>query len=93
MQTNTISSFKTLDARDLGVILRKTHQSIKNDLSRAPHRLPPPIKTTGRRTLWLEHRVLEWLEAQIELPKLAKKMGAPTKAVRLAKALAAGGMA
>ena len=87
-------SFRTLDVADMGTLLRKTPASIKNDLCKSPHRLPPPIKSCGRKTLWLEHKVLEWFEDQIELPKAKKKMGAPTKVVRAARAEAlAGGVA
>jgi len=69
--------FKTLDTRDLAGILKKSHLTVRNDLSRNPERLPPAIRIAGRKAIWLEHKVLEWLEDQIQQP--AKKRGRPTK--------------
>ena len=87
-----VSQISTLNAHILGPILGKTAGSVQSDLSRAPHRLPPPIKIEGtRQTLWLASTVLEWLQArQVEL---RPRRGRPTKREqidRAAKAAAAG---
>ena len=79
-----------MDVHQLAPILHKSVLTVKNDLSRAPHRLPPPIRNCGKKALWIEHKVLEWLEQQIGLPAThdvkVKRRGAPTMAQRLAKA-------
>jgi predicted DNA-binding transcriptional regulator AlpA len=77
------ATLRTLDAHDLATVLHKSAASIKNDLSRAPHRLPPPIMV-GRKTIWLESSVLAWLTAQTRQPaqaqlQMSRRRGRPTK--------------
>ncbi len=80
------AAFRTLDVEGLAFYLKKSPLTVGNDLSRSPERLPPPIRTTGRKALWLEHKVLEWLEAQISQPTPAvKKLGRPTKVEQMAR--------
>ena len=82
--TNTSHvGFRTLDSTQLASIPKKSPLTVRNDLSRHPERLPPAIRIAGRKALWLEHKVLEWLENQIE--EAPKRRGAPTKAERLRK--------
>ncbi len=93
LRTKTPSAspeLRTLDAHALGPVLRKSALSIMADLSRAPHRLPPPIRIGGARgALWLESTVLEWLQSHeqgaLEQPR---RRGRPTKAEQLARRLA-----
>ena len=72
------ATLSTLNATALGLVLCKTPLSIQCDLSRAPHRLPPPIRIENtRQTLWLESTVLAWLqERQVETKP---RRGRPTK--------------
>lgn len=84
-------SVKTLDSQGLGMVLGKAAISVQADLSRAPHRLPPPIRIDGARgALWLESTVLEWLQShQLGALEQPRRRGRPTKAEQLARRLAA----
>ncbi|MBV8468598.1 MAG: hypothetical protein JOY60_01870 [Burkholderiaceae bacterium] len=75
------AALKTLDSHGLAPVLGKVPQSIQADLSRAPHRLPPPIMIDGARgALWLESTVLDWLlEQQRRALTTKRKAGRPTK--------------
>lgn len=86
------TTLSTLDATALGLVLCKTPLSIQCDLSRAPHRLPPPIRIENtRQTLWLESTVLAWLqERQVETKP---RRGRPTKRQQMERAAAAAGSA
>jgi hypothetical protein len=60
---------ETLDLGQLSAILKKTGDSIRTDLCRNPHRVPPPLDLPGsRRLLWLRQDVLEWLAGCRRLP-------------------------
>lgn len=86
------AALKTLDAHGVAPILNKTPSAVQADLSRAPHRLPPPIRIDGARgALWLESTVLEWLishQREALVPK--RRPGRPTKVAQLARQAAAG---
>jgi predicted DNA-binding transcriptional regulator AlpA len=75
----------TYSADMLGAVLHKTIGSIWADLSRAPHRLPPPIRVEGmRQAIWLESTVLAWLqERQVDA---APRRGRPTKRQQIERA-------
>ncbi len=48
---------KTLGAEELGVILRKSPRTIKEDARRSPERIPPSIKIPGGKLLRMEKDV------------------------------------
>ena len=79
--SNIPPNLQTLNSVGLGKILHKSHLTIEADLSRAPERLPPPIRrTAGGAALWLPLTVLEWLKEQEEEPRPPRpKRGRPTK--------------
>lgn len=54
----------TLGVEDLAALLHAAPQTIKSNASRAPQKLPPPIRTGGRRLIWLTTDVMIWLEAR-----------------------------
>ena len=83
------AAFRTLDAHDLGELLRKTASSVQADLSRAPHRLPPPIRIEGGGcALWLESRVLAWLQEREVKVSASPQRGRPTKRQQIERAQA-----
>lgn len=57
------SPFVTLDAAGLAVILHCSVETVTSNAHRAPERLPPQIRTGGRRLIWLLSDVMAWLEA------------------------------
>jgi predicted DNA-binding transcriptional regulator AlpA len=81
----------------LSQYLHKPVQSIYNDLSKKPHKLPPPCRLPDtRRLLWRLEDVERWIAQHIEDrskqadpidPPLAhvKKRGRPTKAEQVAR--------
>lgn len=76
---------RLLTVDDLAVILRKHPASIRNDLSRAPGRLPPRLQLGSKRAFWLESSVVAWLHSRQEPIASAdltpaKRRGRPTKA-------------
>ena len=54
----------TVDAAGLAAILHCSADTVISNAHRAPGRLPPQIKTGGRRLLWLLSDVMAWLEAR-----------------------------
>lgn len=78
-------TIRTLDAKALSLVLHKTPETIACDLSRAPHRLPPPIRVAGTRpALWLESSVLSWLQDR-QIGAMPKR-GRPTKRQQIERA-------
>lgn len=82
---------ETLDLYDLSSILKKTAASIRTDLCRSPHRLPPRLYVPGSaKVLWLKKDVLAWLEncktkpVQAFAPVHAGR-GRPTKAEQICR--------
>jgi hypothetical protein len=55
-----IDPLDTLDAAGLSPIIKRKASTIKADVSRRPHTLPPFIRL-GSRTLWLKTEVANWL--------------------------------
>ena len=79
---------RLLGAEAIGVLLHKTTATVWCDLSRAPERLPPPIRIPGtRKALWLESAVLAWLqERQVQAKP---QRGRPTKRQQIDRATSA----
>ena len=55
-----IDPLDTLDAAGLAPIIKRKASTIRADVSRRPHTLPPFIRL-GSRTLWLKTEVANWL--------------------------------
>lgn len=53
---------KIFDLVELSGYLRKAASTIKNDLRRAPHRVPRPWNHGGRRLLWRQRDVQAFLD-------------------------------
>lgn len=95
----------TLDAAGLALILHCSVDTVVSNAHRAPGRLPPRIRTGGRRLIWLTTDVMDWLEARrtgpapaapvapVAVPAAApsRRRGRPTKAEQLARRRAGGG--
>lgn len=89
----------TLSVEDLAALLRCSPETVASNASRAPEKLPPAIRTGGRRLLWITADVMTWLEAHragpaptapvAPLVALAtappRKRGRPRKAEQLAR--------
>lgn len=56
-----IDPLDTLDAAGLSPIIKRKASTIKADVSRRPHTLPPFIRL-GSRTIWLKTSVASWLK-------------------------------
>ncbi len=56
-----IDPLETLDAAGLAPIIKRKASTIRVDVSRRPHTLPPFIRL-GSRTLWLKTAVAIWLK-------------------------------
>lgn len=79
----------TLDAEELAHILKFSPATIRADVSRRPHMLPPSIKV-GTRTVWLRSTVMRWLAereraaapppTQVGTETPRRRRGRPTKA-------------
>lgn len=54
----------TLGVEGLAALLCCSAQTVKSNASRSPEKLPPPIRTGGRRLIWLTTDVMDWLEAR-----------------------------
>lgn len=84
-----LSELETLDLYDLSSLLKKTAASIRTDLCRNPHRLPPRLFVPGSaKILWLKSDVLQWLQAcrnkPAVLPQAGRRPGRPTKSEQIA---------
>lgn len=76
----------------LGILLNKKPNVITIDRSRRPHTLPPACTPPDtQKPLWVVSDVIEWLrnykESDVMETPVKKKIGAPTKAERVAKRL------
>lgn len=85
------AELRTIDVHGLAVVLHKTAATIRNDLSRAPQRLPPPVMV-GKKAIWLETAVVEWLRGhaqQRQAEQAPRPRGRPTKVEQARRARAA----
>lgn len=85
------AELRTIDVHGLAVVLHKTAATIRNDLSRAPQRLPPPVMV-GKKAIWLETSVVEWLRSQVlqrQAVQAPSRRGRPTKVEQARRAHAA----
>ena len=83
------NELETLDLYDLSSLLKKTAASIRTDLCRNPHRLPPRLYVPGAsKILWLKSDVVAWLQQCRNKPApqapSALPVGRPTKAQQVA---------
>lgn len=55
---------KTMTIDDLAVLLKRSPSTVKCDVSRRPHTLPPRLMVPGcKGVMWLEADVQDWLES------------------------------
>lgn len=58
-----------LDLNDLSRALKRSPETIKRDLRRNPHAVPPRLQLPGTKLLrWREEDVSAWLAGLVELP-------------------------
>jgi hypothetical protein len=67
----------TLGVEGLAALLHAAPQTVKNNASRAPEKLPPPVRTGGRRLIWITRDVFTWLEARRAAPAPAALVAHP----------------
>lgn len=53
---------KTLTLNDIAALLHMEPRSVQNRLYTAPETLPKPLAIPGKKKLWLEDDVIEWLK-------------------------------
>ena len=59
---------ETLGIEELSVIIRKRPGTIRVDVSRRPHTLPPRLKLPdSKRVVWLRSDVNQWLRSMSSL--------------------------
>ena len=57
-----MDDYETLGIEELARILRKAPETVRVDVSRKPHTLPPRLKIPdSKRVLWLRSDVKNWL--------------------------------
>jgi hypothetical protein len=54
----------TVDVEGLATLLCCSPETVKSNASRSPEKLPPPVRTGGRRLIWITKDVFTWLEAR-----------------------------
>lgn len=59
-----ISLPPTLNVEGLAALLQCSPETVKSNASRSPEKLPPPIRTGGRRLIWITADVMDWLKAR-----------------------------
>ncbi|TCI11414.1 DNA-binding protein [Dyella soli] len=70
------------DIDDLSALLHRPQHTIRNDASRAPHRLPPRCVLPGqRRLLWRKDDVMAWLAAAV-VPSMPEQAQSPQQLPR-----------
>ncbi len=58
-----MSTLKTLTVEDLAALLQRSVATVRSDVSRRPHTLPPRLVVPGTKgVMWLESDVRDWLE-------------------------------
>lgn len=61
---------KTIGIKELSVLLRRAPGTIRVDVSRRPHTLPPTLRLGGsKKVMWLLSDVEEWIQAQSRIAK------------------------
>ena len=69
-----MSTLKTLTVEDLAALLQRSVATLKSDVSRRPHTLPPRLVVPGTKVvMWLESDVLEWLESLRARPAVRRR--------------------
>lgn len=83
---------------ELAKIIRKSLESIRSDLCRAPHRLPPTVRLPStRRVLFRRIDVEKWISGYVAVPApvppvpLVRRRGRPTKSEQISRGKAAAG--
>lgn len=57
-----MTTLKTLSIYDLASLLKRSVSTIRSDVTRRPHTLPPRLDIPGTKTvIWLQSDVEEWL--------------------------------
>ena len=75
-----------VDIHGLSILLNKKPSVISIDRCNRPHTLPPAcIAPDTRKPLWIVEDVIDWLRKHKEIEQPKKRLGAPTKAERIAK--------
>jgi hypothetical protein len=59
---------KTLNVKKIAELLDKKVETVRNDLKRRPHCIPPKLNIPGK-LLWLEADVVDWFEKRRQKPK------------------------
>lgn len=60
---------KTLTVEDMAALLKRSVSTVKSDVSRRPHTLPPRLVVPGTKAvMWLESDVHAWLESLRKRP-------------------------
>ena len=72
--------FFTLSVDDVARLLDKTPASLRQDIAKRPHCVPPRLQLPGRRILFLREDVLAWLRGFSTMQRAQQP--APTTAER-----------
>lgn len=56
---------KTIGVDEIAALLRKTPDTVRNDITRRPESIPPRLLIPGR-LLWLERDVIDWINQHRE---------------------------
>ena len=75
-----LSLTPTIDVEGLAALLCCSAQTVKSNASRSPEKLPLPVRTGGRRLIWITRDVLTWLEARRACARCTR--GSPGSAPR-----------
>ena len=68
-----------LTIQDLADLLKKSVASVRSDITRAPGRLPPPLKIPGARAVrFSKDSLIEWIEG-LASPPAAPSAPAPAR--------------
>lgn len=69
-----MTSLKTLNIEDLATLLQRSVATVKSDVSRRPHTLPPRLVVPGTKgVLWLEADVQDWLQSLRAKPAVRRR--------------------
>lgn len=69
-----MTTLRTLTVEDLAVLLKRSVTTLKSDVSRRPHTLPPRLVVPGTKgVMWLESDVHEWLESLRAKPAVRRR--------------------